>query len=780
MRHNLISTPLFISIVCLLMASGTFAADQQVIGSGNWKIVYSGDSKTCDFIHKEQTILSGVFVQAKDKDRLLRSSEYGEPTLSQEAVDDVFGAGRKYTFTYAGQDGQPSLQQLFYLYPEKDYFLTEACIVADAATSSNYIAPIVTETSNSFLPASASNRVLSIPFDNDDWIGYSSFALSLDSVSFEVTSVYNGDTREGLVIGSVEHDTWKTGIRYSASNNQTLNRLECFGGITHRLTRDINGYGSKAHGSIHGTRLKSPKLMVGIFGDWRKGLETYGEANALIAPPRKWTKGNIFGWNSWGAMAEKLNFTGALDVSDYINTNLQTKNFTNDGTAYVILDSYWDNLTDYQLKAFAKQCVDNGQVPGIYWSPFSDWGEDDNRTMEGSTYKYRDAYIYVNGRVKKIASRALDPTHPGTRQRMSHFINRFKELGYKYIKLDFLNNGIQEADSYYDKNVTTGVQAYNSGMKYLTELCGDDMFLALSIAPAFPAQYGNSRRISCDAWGAKEDTEYVMNGLSYGWWLDKVYNFNDADHLVLYKDSYSEDENSMRITSGVITGTYILGDNFSQKGTCIGDPAARARAEKYATNAAVNEVGRIGKSFYPVEGAKASGKNSWGRNRGENLFMLDTEQYMYVAVFNYNAQSTSDNIKLSRLGIASSDVKEVKELWSDQSVSLKEEAIPYSLSNFGVKLYRIEKKNTGTGVTDMLSPDNRMKGWVKGDYLFIRTDNALKDLSIYSMQGALIKKLPVSYPQEQYSISIADLPKGAFLVQAVTATLESESLKFIK
>lgn len=260
-----------------------------------------------------------------------------------------------------------------------------------------------------------------------------------------------------------------------------------------------------------------------------------------------------------GCKAEKLNFTGALDVSDYISTNLQPNHFNNDGTAYVILDSYWDNLNDYQLKAFAKQCVDNGQVPGIYWAPFSDWGEDGSRTMDGSQYRYGEAYLYVNGKPKKIASRALDPTHPGTRERMSYFINRFKELGYKYIKFDFLNNAILEADSYYDKNVTTGVQAYNSGMKYLTELCGDDMFMALSIAPAFPAQYGNSRRISCDAWGAKEDTEYVMNGLSYGWWLDKVYNFNDADHLVLHKDAYNEDENCMRITSGVITGTIYSG-----------------------------------------------------------------------------------------------------------------------------------------------------------------------------------------------------------------------------
>lgn len=780
MKNNISITFLFICIVCLLLAAKSSAQQPQTIASGNWKIVYNQERKTCDFIHNEKTILAGVFVQAKDKDQLLRSSEYGQPSFSEEEVDDVFGSGRKYTFTYPAHDGKPSLQQSFYFYPDKSYFLTEASIVSEASTSSNYIAPVVTETTSSFLNANTSNRVLSVPFDNDAWIGYSSLALSVDSVSFEVTSFYCGDTREGLVLGSVEHDTWKTGIRYSTSGNQKVNRLECFGGISHRLTHDIDATGSKPHGSISGTNLKSPKLLVGMFDDWRKGLEAYGKANALVAPPRKWTKGNIFGWNSWGAMAENLNFAGALDVSDYISTNLQPKNFNNEGVAYVILDSYWDNLTDYQLKTFARQCVDNGQVPGIYWAPFSDWGENGSRTMEGSSYRYGDAYLYVNGKPKKIASRALDPTHPGTRERMSYFINRFKDLGYKYIKFDFLNNGILEADTYYDKNVTTGVQAYNSGMKYLAELCGEDMFMALSIAPAFPAQYGNSRRISCDAWGAKEDTEYVLNGLSYGWWLDKVYNFNDADHLVLHKDNYNEDENRMRITSGVITGTYILGDNFSRKGTCIGDPAARQKAEKFATNAEINEIARIGRSFYPIEGSKASGKNSFGRNRGENLFMLDTEDYMYVAAFNYSDQPFSENIKLSRLGIVSSDVKGIKELWTGEDVTLQDEEIPVSLPTFGVKLFKIDKKGTGTGISGLIAPDKKLTACVKDNHLFLQSEEPLKDLCIYSAQGRLVQKLTGLSSQVRYDIDIADLSKGVFLIQAVTFARKLECLKFIK
>lgn len=781
MLKNLLRISLLVSLISLLPEREILAAEGQTITSGDWKIVYNSDSKTCDFIHKGRTILAGVFVQAKDGEQLLRSTEYDEPAFSEEAVDDVFGAGHTYSFTYPAGDGKPALLQQFYFYPDKSYFLTEAAILSEAGTSSNYIAPVVTETANAFLAANASNRVLSVPFDNDAWIGYSSLALSVDSVSFEVTSIYCGDTREGLVVGSVEHDTWKTGIRYSTSANRMVDRLECFGGISHRLTHDIDATGAKPHGSISGTRLKSPKLLIGMFDDWRKGMEAYGEANALVAPPRKWSQGNIFGWNSWGAMAEKLNFTGALDVSDYIAANLQPNNFSNDGTAYIILDSYWDNLTDYQLRAFAKQCVDNGQVPGIYWAPFSDWGENGSRTMEGSNYKYGDAYLYVNGKPKKIASRALDPTHPGTRQRMAYFINRFKDLGYKYIKFDFLNNGTLEADAYYDKQVTTGVQAYNSGMKYLAELCGDDLFMALSIAPAFPAQYGNSRRISCDAWGAKEDTEYVLNGLSYGWWLDKVYNFNDADHLVLHKDNYDDAANRMRITSGVITGTYILGDNFSQKGTCIGDPAARRKAETFATNAEVNAIARIGKSFYPVEGAKASGRNSWGRNRAENLFMLDTDDYIYVAAFNYNAQAYSESIELSRLGIASSAVKGIKELWTGADISLQGEAIPVSLPSYGVVLYKIDKKGTGTGVLRPSLPDKELTGWVADNHLFIQSDAPLKELSIYSLRGQLVKKVSGLPRTGRYEISISDLPAGVFLVRAAAVSPAGQGcLKFVK
>ena len=91
------------------------------------------------------------------------------------------------------------------------------------------------------------------------------------------------------------------------------------------------------------------------------------------------------------------------------------------------------------------------------------------------------------------------------------------------------------------------------------------MYINLSISPVFPAHYAQSRRIACDAWNKMKDTEYTLYALSYGWWQDKVYQFNDPDHIVL-RDA-TDGENRARVTSWVITGIFIAGDDFSKGGS---------------------------------------------------------------------------------------------------------------------------------------------------------------------------------------------------------------------
>ena len=128
---------------------------------------------------------------------------------------------------------------------------------------------------------------------------YHSVPLPFEQLtSYEVTALFNNEERNGIIVGSVEHDTWKTAVSIGKSSLYNRGSLCCYGGVADEYTRD-----SKPHGSLVGRCLKSPKVFIGYFSDWRNGLETYAKANATITPPRKWEGAVPFGWNSWGVLS---------------------------------------------------------------------------------------------------------------------------------------------------------------------------------------------------------------------------------------------------------------------------------------------------------------------------------------------------------------------------------------------------------------------------------------------------------------------------------------------
>lgn len=222
------------------------------------------------------------------------------------------------------------------------------------------------------------------------------------------------------------------------------------------------------------------------------------------------------------------------------------------------------------------------------------------------------------------------------------------------------------------------------------------MFMALSIAPVFPAQYGNSRRISCDTWGAMSEqgwgtTNYMLNSLSFGWWLDRVYTFNDADHILLHKpeeaENYKEGANRARITSAVITGIYMLGDNFSTKGSIPGSEEARRKAASLVTNKEINKIARLGKSFYPVEGYTAQSPE-----KAESIYMMETDNYTYIVIFNFDITSVKEGcLDMRRIGYSPNKHIEGKELWTSTPVISDHKGLQYSVPPQDVRVYRIKK-----------------------------------------------------------------------------------------
>ncbi len=73
------------------------------------------------------------------------------------------------------------------------------------------------------------NRALVVPFDNDGFVRYNAMPMNNSGNSFEVGAFYDNTTRNGLVVGSVTHDIWKTGIFFVGANNK-LNAMNVYGG----------------------------------------------------------------------------------------------------------------------------------------------------------------------------------------------------------------------------------------------------------------------------------------------------------------------------------------------------------------------------------------------------------------------------------------------------------------------------------------------------------------------------------------------------------------------
>ena len=684
---------------------------------GKWKLSYDEDTRRLEIAHDGRQLLSGVYAEARLGDATLRSDEAQRVEQTETDVADGFGTGREYQLHYR-MAGGATLIQSFTFYDALPYFVTRLAVAAEGGAKSNYLVPLKSETQSAMMPAGRQNRMLFVPWDNDGFITYSSSTLRSTINSYAVTAIYNSESRQGLVAGAVDHDLWKSAIHVKGSDYDRVDELALISGYTDEHSHDsIQSEGTfMPHGAVVADTVRSARFVVGWYSDWRTGLETFGQACTRVAPRREWAGGTPYGWSSWGVQQTSISYQGIIDCADFIRDNLVPHGFHDlDGRVVLSLDAWWnDNLTTQQVKDFVAYCKTNNMIPGLYYGSFCRFGDLTSYVPGTSNkYRFRDIALKVHGRYKVIdGAYCLDPTHPGTKQFMLSDMQKFKQWGIEYLKCDFMSNGAIEADSWYNPDCHTGVQAYNEGMAALRRYAGEGIYIDLSIAPVFPYQYTHGRRISCDAWGTMGSTQYVMNNVSYGWWLREVYVANDPDHLVmaLRQDGggvQTEGANRARLTSGVVTGAFITGDNFSPNVTLWRDndkskgaltnywETSQERALKLLTIDAINEIPRTCSSFRPVYGnATASG------TQAETLMTYENDQYVYVAALNYNTlMPSSAQLPFADLGVEPSQVQEIRELWTAATVQPTTTGFQYSVPAGDARLYRITKSGS-SGITN--------------------------------------------------------------------------------
>jgi hypothetical protein len=271
----------------LMTAHGTLVTWQSgnllIMSNADVQIQYNLTSGTSDFYWQNSKKISSFYPAFQIPSGYFtgNSGTYSNRTYSvngdQVIVTSISGS-------------RPTINQYF-TFDENDSFLTRLDLTASTPISVNWMSPLVVSTTGGVdLGITNDNRALVVPFDNDANARYNAESMNNSGTSYEAGAFYDNTSRNGLVVGSVTHDTWKSGVYFSGSNNK-LNALHVNGG-------QMSPYDLESQGWLSGTTVSSPTVFVGFGTDWRTVMETYANENAIQAPRMAWSGGAPFGWNS--------------------------------------------------------------------------------------------------------------------------------------------------------------------------------------------------------------------------------------------------------------------------------------------------------------------------------------------------------------------------------------------------------------------------------------------------------------------------------------------------
>ncbi|MDE7473121.1 MAG: hypothetical protein K2M68_06010 [Muribaculaceae bacterium] len=780
MKHSLIAA------ISLLSAATVWAGNHSFT-QGKYTISYDDATLEMSVFVNGTELFKNAKAEAvynllgSDTDATISTATH-KAAVYETDVKDCFGSGKSIIFSYT--DGTATMKQYFNFYGDTDYFICYNTVEANDGVTvlqTRRMIPLSANESSYTTPlgGSATKRMLWVPFDNDGHGRYHNYSFSSmkesESISHEVGAVFDAETRQGLVAGSVDHDKWKSGIQMYGRYNTRLYKFELLSGLTNTTTRDV-----LPHGKVKGVSVSSARYMVGLFDDWREGFNTFGDCCNMVVKRPEWAAGNPVGWSTYGVQQERTNETGVKESVAFLRDNFygQAGFYDADGIISVSFDACAnDNIADSRINSLIKNTFSrNNEILGMYGGHLClwPWGVDSpiNGTGPGSDYPSyigKNMALKVNGDVYPMpcnGALAVDPTHPAVRANLEQFMNKWGRWGVKYVKMDFLNCGIIEGDSWYDPEITTGVMAYNYAMQMMYEICEKyDMYIVMAMSPLFPYQYAHGRRTCCDRFSKIDETEYVMNAISYGWWTDRLYTVNDPDQLVLVgrnnKKSETIGENRARATSGMVTGAYIWGDNFSEKcvhtsseeaskqGVSVGDPVgwpaeSRERAKQILSNKDINEYVRTHTgSFMPVDGGDPTSILNGSGQQSERLFYRMDDNYCYVAAFcfsRYNSYST--DLKWERLGINGGEVTAITELWSGDNVDFSTDGFKVSVPTADAKVYRIEFSwSAPAGVDDVFADttdnDNLIVGST-GGVINVTANRPIASVTAYGIDGKTI------------------------------------------
>ena len=600
-----------------------------------------------------QILDNGAFFYLKDAQRVQWAHSCAETTdgrkistktaQRKEILTQDESNGRVISAYY--EENELILEQRFFL--SADGWISIKVILTDTCgqTVTRKLVPIITpypDKSGKPVFLSLNQKMLLIPYDNDMWVRYESAPLRPGRTSYDVTAIFDPASYEGMVIGALDHNVWKNAITCAFEDARSV---MAYSGVADFCTHD-----TQPHGCVNGDSVESARLIMMWCDDIRRGMETYGDLCAREHPPITWKNGVIFGYNTFSGLGSNLSLDAWQTAGDLIH-NLPSFHGEN-GTTYINLDGAF-GLNQERVRQMTEAFHARGQKVGTYAAPFVGHPKLglDRVIDEKSGTRVRDLLLCGwDGKPLPAVDglMPLDCTHPMWETYTRSIIRKIINEGFDYLKIDFISHGAMEG-KFFNSEIKTGRMALSRAYKIILDeinKANRPIFISLSIAPLFPAGYGHARRCCCDSFGHIEDVQYVLNALTYGWWVSgRLYQYNDPDHTVLYqsvidgRSSTTIEEARSRYNASVISGTVmLLSDDFGPSNANA--LLSTARAQKLADQPEINALARLGHTFKPIELQDGS----------TAVFTLKADNSRYIACFNFSAEPQTVHVKANQAG----------------------------------------------------------------------------------------------------------------------------------
>ena len=610
------------------------------------------------------------------------SADYPQHSWHTDNLHDSLGSGIRIHLTHTGKKGAPDLEQLITLYKNRPFLLITLQASSPLSVETRDISPlaILPQQGGALSIPGDEPRILDVPFDNDDWVNDverswpSGNEPVVSGISYELSAIYDnaGSGRDntgsaGIVMGSLTHDFWKTGIRYRAATTLgLLDSLLIFGGAATADNASLPAdYGGKdgthdlaLHGTQRGTTVRAPLIYLCAPRDVRTAFVGYGEMNALLNGRLSWKGYAPVYWNSFGVedvlgMRKIMMPAGVKEISDFLYT---LGPFNRYASPVLSIDSYDQGLyTTAVLDSISLYGAQHNQQMGFYFIPFAEWtwkNSISDGLLQGTRTPLRDVVLRdssgqpIQYKTGDFGAYALDPTHPAVREAIIATLEKAKAIHARFLKIDFLTAGALESTSRYDTAVRSGMQAYSRGMKMLKHLIdsilGPDIFITQAISPLFPNQYAHTRFISTDVyshlrndekgfpdWGSTEASLAIG---SHMWWQQgTLWPYTNLDVIVMqhfqHNPDLREQEVRVRLYAMMVMGS-LLGD-----GSDFRQPLACQRARTFLDNPLVCAWFSHPQAFTPIKWAD-------GRNMDQQMIFYRKSDTAMLAQLNFSDNAT--------------------------------------------------------------------------------------------------------------------------------------------